>query len=465
MNNRNLFTPLVSEQEWRKEYPEVDREYVWTYPLIYNPEAFQPEQIFEKSSVPQASKDLVIYIHLPACLFRCPMCPFFVEVIPSRDAILGYADKVIKEFQFYHQSGLLQQYSLRAIYFGGGTASLFQPKDIKMIIERITDTWQVPIDSVEITVEGHPVTVDYNYLSALREYGVNRVSFGIQSFDDSTLKKLGLRQTAKKNIEVLNDALRLGFKTVSADMLYRTPGQDLRKCIEQLKYFLDAGIQSLSAYSLELSVREGDLRQEQPSEEIDREMFYAINQVMRDEGWFHTAQPDYSKPQNISTETVVTWRAPQGHTLGLGAGACSSINNNTYFNIHDMKEYCNIVEQGYFPVLTGQKFSKDDAMSRFMVLGVRSFILPREPFLKAYGIDMVEHFANELDYLKQRGLIEIEKECVKVSQHGKYYVDNISKVFYSSDNRCHLQPWGEKMRGALAKSYLNVKDIEGKVNG
>ncbi|NDO52145.1 coproporphyrinogen III oxidase family protein [Lachnospiraceae bacterium MD335] len=459
VDGSNLYTPLVSESEWKKKYPEVDREYIWTYPLIYNPNLFHPKQIFEKSLIPQISKDLVIYIHLPACFFRCPMCPFYVEVIKSREDISEYASKVVREFKYYYNSGLLRQYSLKAIYFGGGTASLFKPQDINLIVKTITNLLHISMDTVEITVEGHPATVDYNYLSELYEYGVNRVSFGIQSFDDNTLQKLGLQQSSAQNRKVLNDALNIGFKTVSADMLYRTPEQDLKKCVEQLKIFYDTGIQSLSVYSLELSVREGSLQKEQPDEKTDREMFYAINQMMNEAGWFHTAQPDYSKKQNISNETIVTWRAPQGHTLGLGAGACSAINSSTYFNVHDIKEYYRLIDQGYFPILTGQKFSMEDAMSRYMVLGVRSFVLPREPFRKAFGIDMVEYFEKEIKNLTDIGLIEVEDSEVRVSNQGKYYVDNISKEFYSKENKCHLQPWGEKMKGAVAKSYMNVNDI------
>jgi len=456
----NFYTPFVDDNEWMKRYPEVDREYIWAYPLIHGPDIFVPKDIFRPSLLPIVSNDLVVYIHLPACLFRCPMCPFYVEVIRSRDEITGYASNIIREFSYYEQSGLLKQYNLKAIYFGGGTATLFRPEDIRDICKSVTNALHRSMDSIEITVEGHPSTVDYNYLSAIHEYGVNRVSFGIQSFDDDTLKKLGLRQTSSNNLNVLSDSLKLGFRTVSADMLYRTPGQTLHGCVDQLNKFLDTGIQSLSAYSLELSVREGEMQKKQPNEEIDRQMFYSINETLEKAGWFHTAQPDYSKIENISKETVATWKAPQGQTLGLGAGACSTINANTYFNVHNIEEYANVVEAGCLPILTGQKFTLDDAMSRYLVLGTRCFDIPRQDFKHHFGIDIAEKYVEELEYLSQNGLIEIYPDCLRITKEGKYYVDNISKIFYSHDNKGHLQPWGERMKGAVATAYLEASEIK-----
>ncbi|HAU86876.1 MAG TPA: hypothetical protein DCW90_15710 [Lachnospiraceae bacterium] len=452
----NYITPLVSEKEWAVKYPEVDREYVWTYPLIHGPEPFQVKDIFKKSLVPSLSNDLVVYIHLPACLFRCPMCPFYVELVKSREQVMGYAKLVIKELEMYAKTGILSKYNLKAIYFGGGTASLLFPDDIGQIVKRIK-SYIKHDDSVEVTLEGHPSLVDYNYLSELHNVGVNRVSFGIQSFNNDELKAMGLKQTAEKNRETLDSAIKIGFNTVSADMLYRLPYQKVEDVRKQLNQFLETGITSLSTYSLELSVRQASQQNYQASEEEDKEMFYMINEELMNREWNHTAQPDYSHKKHISKETIVTWTAPQGQTLGLGAGACSALNGSTYFNVHSMEEYKRVLDEGCLPVLTGQKYNFTDAMSRFMVLGARCFVLPRKPFKQAFGIDLADVYANEIKMLSNQGLVELTNDALLVTKKGKYYVDNISKVFYSLDNRCHLQPWGEKMKGAVANDYLYME--------
>lgn len=455
MLKNNSFTPLVSEEEWHNMYPNVDREYVWTYPLIHGSQPFDPRDIFRDAKVPIASYDTVVYIHVPACLFRCPMCPFYVEIVKSRDDLLGYADAIIKELKMYAKANVLKKLNLKTIYFGGGTASLLYPEDIGRIIKNVKEL--IPHkNEVEITVEAHPKTIDYNYMSALTAYGVNRVSFGIQSFREDTLKTLGLRQTPELNKKALQDAIKLGFKTVSADMLYRTPGQTLEDLKQQIDEFLSYGITSLSAYSLELSVREGSLRSLQPDDNVDREMFYLINDKMNEIGWNHTAQPDYSHPDHIHQETVVTWKAPQGQTIGLGAGSCSAFNGVSYYNVHDINEYLKVVSEGCLPVLTGQTYTIEDAMSRYLVLGARSFDMQGKPFRDTFGVELTEVFGPEIRLLEEQGLLRRNGTGVEVTRKGKYYVDNISKTFYTVANRCHLQPWGEKMKGAVATSYLHI---------
>lgn len=452
----NYINPVVPYNEWTKQYPVVDREYIWTYPLIHGPQQFNPEKIFIDSPIPILSKDMVIYIHTPACLFRCPMCPFYVEVVRSREQILGYADYIIREFMLYQETGLLEQYNLKAIYFGGGTASLLFPEDINRIITNIIKN--IHCDSnLEITVEGHPTLADYNYLSALRETQVNRVSFGIQTFDEKELRIMGLRQTVKENYAAIENSLNLNFNTVSADMLYRLPNQNVEGVRKQLNQFLETGITSISTYSLELSVRQAEQQKLQADDECDKAMFYTINDELMKRNWNHTAQPDYSHKEHICQETIVTWTAPQGQTLGLGAGACSSLNNNTYHNVHDIAEYKKVLLENCLPILSGQIFSYADAMSRYMVLGTRSFVMKREPFKKAFGVDLADVFAHEIEQLSNLGLVELNNDSLVVTREGKYYVDNISKMFYSLENRCHLQPWGEKIKGAKATSYFCIK--------
>ena len=458
MKEENMYTPLVDESEWLQKYPDVDREYVWSYPLIHENNIFSPQSIFEISDIPMASYDTVVYVHVPACLFRCPMCPFYVELINNRTELDGYGDTIIKELMMYEKSPIISKLQVKSIYFGGGTASLLPAKDIGKIISKIRKVFSIK-EEIEITVEGHPAVVDYNYLSEIRQYGVNRVSFGIQSFNDATLKSLGLRQTKEANISAIQNSKKVGFYTVATDMLYRTPNQTIDDLENQLKTFYNFGVNSISAYSLELSVRQGSLSKDQPNEEIDKEMFYYINNFFNEKGWDHTAQPDYAQRSHVQKEILVTWKAPQGQTIGLGAGACSSFNGVNYYNVHNMSEYHRVVNEGCLPVLTGQKYTIEDAMSRYAVLGARCFFLSYSEFKKVFGMEFEQAFSPVVDLLEFQGLVRRTIDGVEVTKKGKYYVDNISKSFYSIANRCHLQPWGEKMNGAVAEKYLKISTL------
>lgn len=451
LTHKDEVTPLVSEAEWRAQYPCVDREYIWIYPLVRR-EFFDPLQVLGDAKTPLLSLDTVVYIHVPACFFHCPMCPFYKEMIHDREDLLGYADAVIRELELYADAPITKTLNLRAIYFGGGTATTLYPKDIGHIISRVLAL--IPSrGNVEITVEGHPNVVDYDYLSALVDQGVNRVSFGIQSFQEKTLKILGLHQTPERNRKSLRDAIKLGFNTVSMDLLYRVPNQTIRDVETQLDEAFGLGVNSLSAYSLELSVSQWKLRDLQSDETTDREMFYRINEKLISRGWHHTAQPDYAAPGHINQEIITTWQAPQGQWFSLGAGAWSTFNGAVYCSVHDIAEYQRVVGEGYLPVLTGQTFGLDDAMSRYAVLGTRCFDIPNEPFRTAFGNNLVDVFGSEIRQLEEHGLISINDGDITVTHKGKYYVDNISKTFYSIANECRIQPWGAKMKGVVAPRY------------
>jgi len=447
--------PIVSLSEWHNQYPLVDREYVWIYPLLRN-ESFTPQTIFAESSIPLLSLDTGLYVHVPACLFRCPMCPFYLEIIKGREDLKGYADAIISEMEMYATSNIASKLNLRTIYFGGGTATLLYPEDVGRIVQCAKSLFPSK-SGVEATVEGHPRLVNYEYLSALHDQGVNRVSFGIQSFDEAALTVLGLCQTPRSNRETLRNALKIGFETVAMDLLYRLPNQSVKAVEVQLTEALDLGVTSLSAYSLELSVRQLELRQQQPDDETDREMFYMIHDKLTGIGWHHTAQPDYAASGHVHQELTISWHAPQGQNLSLGAGAWGAFNNVIYCNVHNIKEYISQVNQGYIPVLAGQEYTLDDAISRYPVLGVRCFDVPLQPFKEFFGIDLLEVFYAEIGKLQEQGLVTVSDEGLTVTRKGKYYIDNISKTFYSIGNRCRLQPWGARTQGAIAKTYLKVR--------
>lgn len=444
--------PKVSEEKWQKKYPLVDREYVWIYPLIRG-EKFDPSSLFQNAIVPLSSLDTAVYIHVPVCLFHCPMCAFYHEIIKDREEISWYADAIIKEVELYSRASVSNSLNLKTIYFGGGTATLLEPEGIGRIIKRICEL--ISHDNFpEITIEGHPLTVDLDYLKVLYVQGVNRVSFGIQSFNADTLKLLGLKQTPKQNYKVLQDALHVGFDTVSMDLMYRMPNQTVKDVDYQLSQAFNTGVTSISAYSLEPSPQQSNLYKIQASEKVDKEMFYLIHDRMSAKNWIHVAQPDYAAPEHVHQELLISWAAPQGQNLSLGAGAWSVFNGATYCNVHNLTEYRRVISENKLPILIGQRMTLEDAISRYPVLGTRSFKIPGIPFQRIFGVNLLNYYSKEIELLTSQGLIESNGKDILVTYKGKYYIDNISKEFYSLENRFHLQPWGGTIAGAVTSEYF-----------
>lgn len=442
-----MINRIVSEREWHNLFPDVDQEYVWEYPLFRGPSE-SSLSLFHKSNLP-LSNELSIYIHVPFCLYRCPMCGFYMELARDRNFSKPYTNVLLTEFRKYKNTFDFSSRRLKSIYFGGGTASLLEPEDIERIISCIKDA--IPVDEhIEITIENHPNTATYDYLRELKDIGINRVSFGIQSFDDNDLSVLKLLQTSKRNCEVLDEALSLGFKTVAADLIYRIPKQTTETFLDNIQRLIHLGVSTISLYSMSLSDRQKDLAPYLPDDFTDKDMFYRSLALLEENHYIQIAQPDFCLPNHINQDCILTWKAPQGEQISLGAGAWSYFNGFLYCNTHNSKKYtADVLSQG-FSIQQLQKATIDDQMSRYMVLGARCFNIPAKPFQEYFGVNLFDVYGQEIRLLKAQGLVRTEKDAIIVTPEGKYYVDNISKTFYSPANRCRLQPYcydiGEEWR-------------------
>lgn len=443
----------VPDDQWHRRYPEVDREYVWIYPLVREG-GFDARSLFEPVSVPRPSLDTAVYLHVPACLFHCPMCAFYKEVVKGPSELDWYADAVTRELELYSLAPGAQGLNLRTIYFGGGTATLLSPATVGRIVNRIKAVLQASREP-EVTLEGHPITVDLEYLTAVREAGVNRISFGVQSFDTEVLSLLRTRQTPEANFRAIDWSRRAGFRTIAIDLLYRIPGQGPADMVEQLRIACDCGVTAISTYSLQPSAQQDNILSAQPSEEEDRQIFYAIHDEMAARGWTHVAQPDYAAPGHENNELLVSWAAPQGLNFSLGPGAWSVFNGAVYCNVHDLDEYRRVLEQDCLPVLAGTRMTLDDALTRYPVLGARCFTIPGRPFRDAFGESLTGYFEEEVTLLEHQGLVQVRGDDLIVTRKGKYYIDNISKTFYSVPNRGRSQPWGLFYGGAVSSKYYS----------
>lgn len=442
-----MINEITSEREWHNLFPNVDQEYVWEYPLFRD--SSEPSlSLFHENNLP-LSNELSIYIHIPFCLYRCPMCGFYMELVKDRSFSKPYTNALLTEFHKYKESFDFSSRVVKSIYFGGGTASLLEPEDIERVISCIKDV--VPVDEhVELTIENHPNIATHDYLKELKSIGVNRVSFGIQSFDDKDLSVLKLLQTAKRNNEVLDEALSLGFDTVAADLIYRIPNQTTETFLNNIRHLIHLGISTISLYSMGLSDRQEDLVPYLPDDSTDKDMFYRSLALLEENQYIQIAQPDFCLPNHINQDCILTWKAPQGEQISLGAGAWSYFNGFLYCNTHNSKKYTSDVLAQGFSIQQLQRATIDDKMSRYMVLGARCFDIPAKPFQEYFGVNMFDVYGQEIRLLKEQGLVRTEKDSLVVTPEGKYYVDNISKTFYSPANRCRLQPYcydvGEEWR-------------------
>ncbi|GAI17793.1 unnamed protein product, partial [marine sediment metagenome] len=245
----------------------------------------------------------------------------------------------------------------------------------------------------------------------------------------------------------------IGFNNVRIDLMYRFPDQTLDRLKDDLENFIQLDPDGISTYSLEIEGLPFMKKiPELPSDKLDKEMFYYIGEFLTKNGYIRYAQPDFSKPGKEDKYVLNSWKAPQQLMLGFGAGAHTHyFGGHIYVNVCSVKRYIEAIEDGYFPVILGQSLTKEDLMAKYMVLGVRCLYIDKIKFKKYFGIEILRKFNKQINELLKKGWLKDIGNYYEIADIGLWYIDNISKTFYSKANINERQPRGKKL-----SNYNNI---------
>jgi oxygen-independent coproporphyrinogen-3 oxidase len=264
-----------------------------------------------------------VYVHFPWCARKCPYCDFATEPIRANELPHeAYTDAVLRELDLRRQS--LRGRSLKSIFFGGGTPSLWEPAALGRALEQIRNAFDRVADDAEITVECNPSSLERDRIARLREAGVNRLSIGVQSLRDPHLRFLGRLHDRERAVKALGNAVN-EMPHVSADLMFGMPGQTLDELAEDISQIAELGIRHVSAYALTIEEktmfgslhRAGKLRV--APEEQYAELFEQAERSFTGLGWAHYEVSNYAAPGEESRHNLHYWRG--GAYVGLGAAA------------------------------------------------------------------------------------------------------------------------------------------------
>lgn len=277
-----------------------------------------------------------LYIHVPFCESKCAYCDFYT--LGKRDANLQdqYVKALLNEWTVRKEA---IDNTIRTIYIGGGTPSLLTPRQLTLIASAIP-----PANSVEeFTIEVNPEDVNYEFAQLIEDLGINRVSMGIQSFDDAQLKLVGRRHTAHRAQEAFSILRKAGINNISCDLIFGLPGQTLRSWKESLNRLIGMDPDHISAYilSYEPGTRLYAMKRRGLVAEADdsliEDMYAFLCQAMREAGYEHYEISNYAKPGFRSRHNSSYWDYTP--YLGLGPGAHSFYDSKRWCNTPDIRGY------------------------------------------------------------------------------------------------------------------------------
>lgn len=340
----------------------------------------------------------MIYIHIPFCVKKCNYCAFNSKV-SNAEEISDYVDALISEIKSNPYSLATSPYSL---YFGGGTPTILKISQLEKILSQFKFD-----DAAEITIEANPGTVDENYLKNLREIGFNRISLGVQSFNDNLLKILGRIHDSKTALETIQTAKKF-FDNVSIDLMYGLPRQKLSDVQKSVEIAVAQDIQHISIYGLEIEdgTNFGKLyaagKLNLPD---DGEMYDFITEELPRFGFRRYEISNFAKKNFESRHNLGYWTGKK--YLGFGAGAHSYNGKIRSSNICDVVTYIKKIRSGESVSILEEIVSQKAAMEEFCFLGLRTAEgLSVETFYKNFGKNIFEVYGAVIEKYLKLGLME-----------------------------------------------------------
>ena len=360
-------------------------------------------------------KPLSVYIHIPFCVQKCKYCDF-LSAPSTRENMELYIDALKKEM--ISESVKYEEYEIETIFFGGGTPSILDEGQIEDCIEVLRTNYQIS-KLCEITLEMNPGTASMQKLEGWKRAGVNRLSIGLQSANDSELRLIGRIHDFDTFVKSYEQAKAAGFDNINVDLMSALPGQTISGWRETLNKVLLLEPDHISAYSL--IIEEGtplskhiDEYPPVPSEDEDREMYRDTKRILKEHGVMRYEVSNYAKEGKECKHNVTYWT--RGNYAGFGLGASSMVENIRWHNTENMDKYIKNPTESKEDM---EKLSLNDCMEEFMFLGLRMMQgVSKKRFFKEFDMNMDEVYGDVLKKWEKTGHLKMEGDNVSLTDSG-----------------------------------------------
>jgi putative oxygen-independent coproporphyrinogen III oxidase len=374
-----------------------------------------------------SNKSIGLYIHIPFCKSKCNYCDFNSYQGKEVD-FARYFEVLQQEIRYY--SAVISDRIIDTVFIGGGTPSLVDTKYIYELLKCCRNYLNID-NRAEASIESNPGTVTYEKLLTYRVNGINRLSMGLQAWQDRLLKELGRIHTAEDFVINHEAAAKAGFRNLNVDLIFGLPGQTMNDWSITIQNILKLGFQHISCYSLKIEegtvfgkmLEEGRL--EPADEELDRRMYwYAVDEFVK-AGYSHYEISNFALPGYECRHNMRYWKALE--YLGVGAGAHSYLDGCRFNNVCGIDDYIEEKSKDAGHRENIERIDKKESMSEFMILGFRLVDGIRlQDFKARYGTDIYTLYGKQIEKLMRKQLLELEDEKLRLTPFG---LDVANEVF------------------------------------
>ena len=373
---------------------------------------------------------LGLYLHIPFCRQRCDFCAFYLEIHREGRA-KTFVQSLIHEIGLSAPQHGAASRPVQSVYFGGGTPTVLSSTQLISILSEIRTHLALASDC-EITVEAHPSTVSEQYLGQLLQAGFTRMSFGVESMEDSDLTRIGRPGTVRESVVAVTQARAAGFTNINLDLMYGLPSQSLESWQRTLANCLTLAPTHLSCYALtveedtRLASNIQRRRSPAPDEGLQIEMDEAAQRMLGDAGYVRYEVSNYAKPYHACRHNLLYWT--NGDYLGLGPSAQSYLDGTRFGNVADLAAYDASLAATRHPIEDCTRLSEEEQLRDAVIFGLRLIQGIPTHSLHQHATNY-GHTAITAQLFAQQ-LIEEDGECSRLSARGRLQADTIAGKLY-----------------------------------
>ncbi|WP_370830608.1 radical SAM family heme chaperone HemW [Clostridium sp.] len=371
-------------------------------------------------------KEISLYIHIPFCKQRCFYCDFptFAGKERFREEYIKALIKEIKE--------KCSDYLIKTIFIGGGTPSYLEENELEKLL--ITVSKLKLSSKLEYSMECNPGTVNENKLKIMKRYGVNRISFGLQSCNDNLLKKIGRIHTLEEFLENYNLARKIGFNNINIDLMYGLPNLTIQDWKNTLEKICELKPEHISAYSL--IIEEGTVfyklyekdKLELPCEDDERIMDKITKDILKANGYHQYEISNFALDGKECEHNKVYWSLDE--YIGVGSASSSYIDGYRFTNTSDINDYIEKISNNISVVIERYKNSIEDEMEEFVFMGLRMVSgIDLLKFEKKFGVDINSIYKEIIEKNIKDGLLVVEQNKMFLTAKGMELSNSVMSDF------------------------------------
>lgn len=404
---------------------------------------------FSRSPKNLSSSNFSLYIHIPYCIKKCPYCDFNSYAVEEKNSPLmqekEYTNALIKELELHLEKEDWALKTCDSIFFGGGTPSLFSEKSFEKILSAVRAKIKLS-ELCEITMEANPGTVqetlDREKLANLRKLGLNRISFGVQSFSEEKLKFLGRIHTTNDTLRAFENARAAGFENINLDLIFGLKNETLRTWLDDLEQALALAPEHISAYNLTIEpgtdfgrrFKAGEMLS--AKDKISARMYGATQEVLKEHAYLQYEISNYAKRKFACAHNLNYWDRRVSY-LGLGAGAHSFLTKTEksawgyrFSKLPGPKQYLEKLANNTLPIQLEEYLTKEQAKLEFFLLGLRTKSgVSESAYQELFAESLLKCYASSITELTTAGLLEREKDRIFLTQKGFLFANTVYERF------------------------------------